>query len=56
MKRIKKDINSQRFTVIHIAKSREKPTAQTKTCQRVCLSQRADRQSGTRKYWLQQSV
>jgi hypothetical protein len=26
--------------VIHIVKSREKPAAQTKTCQRVCLPQR----------------
>jgi len=30
-------MNSPRFAVIHIAKSLKKASAQTKTCQRVCL-------------------
>jgi len=33
-----------------------KPTAQTKTCQQVCLCQRAERHMGRIKYWLQQRV
>src|SRR5690554_7272964 len=35
----KRKVNSTPFATIHIAKSRKKPNAQTKTCQRVWLPQ-----------------
>jgi hypothetical protein len=50
---IKTDMGSQRFVVIHIAKSLENLTVQTKTCQRVCLPQCTDNQPRIRKCWLQ---